>query len=656
MSRLALVRERGRLAALVLAAIGAMLWASGLVPGAVAPYGLALALAVAAAALATFTGCQQSEGSGVITSVANVVFKPLGVTIEERPPIAMTVTSEHGLASGETLTLGGLPETRQPPQTGTADLFAVPVGGAVQMTATAQLAELGGAITIGGAVPVGGAVQMTATAQLGPELGRAITIEGAVPVGGAVQMTATAQLAELGGAITIGGQPSGPSETPPPRAEPWPLEPWLVARKKVVIGALVTVVLAGGSGFAFWQLGQGGARKPEVAVVVKQPPAQPPETPQQSTGGVTPAVPPPVGPGGVAPSRPQTPPTVTPGGPTVAPPPASGPPSFRVVPGNVPPTRFLPPVAPIAVLQETLTVTIPGGGRVTSDPAGIDCPPRCTWKFTKDTYVFLEATDGGAIGSPCDGADSCVVSMDGDKTVSVTFSYQVTVVTSGDGSGEITGATSGLYPWGSTLTFTAEAGSGSTDGGWTDGCAGNTGKTCMVTVSGPLIVGKIFPHVPAPAPAPTPPPVPVTTHTVILSTLGTGTATSNPAGINCPPGCAATSATFADGTTVVITASPTALFGGDCTGTGSCTVVVNGDLTVFLAYQFPVTLIVLGPGSGMVTGTPVGTTDYVPGTSLTLTATANPGFFFAGWGGDCTGTGSCTVVVNTPIFVTATFT
>jgi hypothetical protein len=47
--------------------------------------------------------------------------------------------------------------------------------------------------------------------------------------------------------------------------------------------------------------------------------------------------------------------------------------------------------------------------------------------------------------------------------------------------------------------------------------------------------------------------------------------------------------------------------------------------------------------------------DYTSGTSVTLTATPASGNYFAGWGGACSGTGSCVVEMDEALSVTATF-
>lgn len=71
-----------------------------------------------------------------------------------------------------------------------------------------------------------------------------------------------------------------------------------------------------------------------------------------------------------------------------------------------------------------------------------------------------------------------------------------------------------------------------------------------------------------------------------------------------------------------------------------------------------------GLGSGTVTSSPAGIScttgacaaDFGADTVVTLTATASVGSVFAGWGGACTGTGTCVVTMTEARNVTATFT
>jgi hypothetical protein len=68
-------------------------------------------------------------------------------------------------------------------------------------------------------------------------------------------------------------------------------------------------------------------------------------------------------------------------------------------------------------------------------------------------------------------------------------------------------------------------------------------------------------------------------------------------------------------------------------------------------------------GGGMIVSSPPGiacgkgcSASFVDGAVVTLTATADAGFGFAGWAGDCTGTALCQITMSTARMVTATFT
>jgi predicted outer membrane repeat protein len=96
----------------------------------------------------------------------------------------------------------------------------------------------------------------------------------------------------------------------------------------------------------------------------------------------------------------------------------------------------------------------------------------------------------------------------------------------------------------------------------------------------------------------------------------------------------------------------------------------DGTATVDMgAYEAPLFVILTvelaGSGGGTVTGTGincfVGTgadcsEAYPEGSVVTLSASADPGSTFAGWGAPCSGKDNCQVTMNAPISVTATFT
>ena len=167
----------------------------------------------------------------------------------------------------------------------------------------------------------------------------------------------------------------------------------------------------------------------------------------------------------------------------------------------------------------------------------------------------------------------------------------------------------------------------------------------------------------------------VSTQPVTLSVskagTGSGAVVSDPAGIDCGADC---THTYEPGTSVTLTATATsggtfAGWSGACSGTDTCTVVMDADRAVTATFDAAppppkATLSVSkgGTGSGTVVSNPAGidcgadcTQAYDQGTSVTLTATATSGGTFAGWSGACSGTGTCTVVMDADKSVTATF-
>jgi len=157
--------------------------------------------------------------------------------------------------------------------------------------------------------------------------------------------------------------------------------------------------------------------------------------------------------------------------------------------------------------------------------------------------------------------------------------------------------------------------------------------------------------------------------TVDKTGSGHGTITSSPPGIDCGSDCQEQYDTV---TTVTLTATPnpdsnfTGWSGGGCSGVGTCTVTMSEHVTVTASFEiktYGLDVVKAGSGSGTVTsgdGLISCGSDcseiYAHGTSVTLTATPNTGSVFAGWsGGGCTGTGPCTVVMDGPKTITATF-
>lgn len=157
--------------------------------------------------------------------------------------------------------------------------------------------------------------------------------------------------------------------------------------------------------------------------------------------------------------------------------------------------------------------------------------------------------------------------------------------------------------------------------------------------------------------------------------VGSGSVSSSPAGINCGSTC---SASYAAGTQVTLTAqaasgSSFAGWGGACTGTSSsCSVTMSAARSVTASFNVAsntrlVTLNKMGSGTGSVSSSPSGlacatdcsgaSASFSSSAAITLTAQPSSGSVFAGWGGSCTGTGSCTIPAgSSDVNVTASFT
>lgn len=85
------------------------------------------------------------------------------------------------------------------------------------------------------------------------------------------------------------------------------------------------------------------------------------------------------------------------------------------------------------------------------------------------------------------------------------------------------------------------------------------------------------------------------------------------------------------------------------TATGDRTLVAN-----FAPARHQIFTGTAGAGSGLITLDPAGGA-YDFGTVVTATATADPGATFAGWSGDCAGSGACVLTVDGDKSITATF-
>ncbi|ANA41675.1 hypothetical protein A2G06_11925 [Geobacter anodireducens] len=163
--------------------------------------------------------------------------------------------------------------------------------------------------------------------------------------------------------------------------------------------------------------------------------------------------------------------------------------------------------------------------------------------------------------------------------------------------------------------------------------------------------------------------IPRAQHQLAVTVNGSGTVASSPAGISCPESTC--SALFYDGLPVTLTATPAAdyLFSGwsgACAGTDPCVVTLSGATAVtatFVPNTHSLNVTVSGNGQGTVTSVPAGIAcasgtcngAFNAGSQVELIATPSAGSLFAGWSGDCTGTGACTPTMATDRNVGAAF-
>jgi Divergent InlB B-repeat domain len=332
-----------------------------------------------------------------------------------------------------------------------------------------------------------------------------------------------------------------------------------------------------------------------------------------------------------------------------------------------------------------LTVTRPEGGDLNGgdiDCGSEDVESDCTWIVTEDsTITLLEEPDSGytfgSWGGACGGSGpSCSVTMSDDQAVSGTFTKSATtfaLTVSVTGNGTVAGPSiactsaggsscSADQAAGTTVTLTAQPGSGASFNGWAGACAG-TSPSCSVTMSSAKSVQASFSGA-----SPNPP---ASDFPLGVSVTGDGTVTGG--GISCGSGATNCTVNQTAGTTVTLTATPDTgatftSWGGACSGAATtCTVTMTAAKSVtatFTTSGTGVTLSVTVTGPGSVSGGGIqcgngGTTCTArpdEDSTVTLTATPAANATFTGWDGACSGNdATCTVTMDASKSVSAAF-
>lgn len=244
----------------------------------------------------------------------------------------------------------------------------------------------------------------------------------------------------------------------------------------------------------------------------------------------------------------------------------------------------------VFIRQFDVEAAVNGSGGILSDPAGIDCPGDCTGRFDTGSSVVLTASAaagwrfaGWSGDAACTGTGTCTLAAAEYRVAEVAAAFvqqfALDVAMSGTGGGSVSGPDiscpgdcSQTYDAGTVITLAAAPDAASIFTGWSGACSGV--GACEITLAGAVSVTATFTARQFPL-------------TVTLAGSGSGSVTSNPAGISCGATC---TAGFDAGTLVTLTAAaaPSSSFAGwsgACTGTGACVVTLSEAQSVTATFE-----------------------------------------------------------------------
>ena len=202
---------------------------------------------------------------------------------------------------------------------------------------------------------------------------------------------------------------------------------------------------------------------------------------------------------------------------------------------------------------------------VASSPAnGGTVFPSGTTSYVSNSQVTLTARPGYGYGfsgwdGDCSGSGPCVVTMDDDKTVTANFVKQfvLTVVASPSTGGEVSPKGTTQHTEGNEVMVTAAPAEGYGFSGWSGACSGT--DACVVIMDGYKTVTANF----------------FTRFTLTTMAEPSSGGTVSPEGTT----------SYDAGSEVTVTATPTSGYtfsgwSGDCSGSASCVVTMDGDKSV----------------------------------------------------------------------------
>ena len=291
----------------------------------------------------------------------------------------------------------------------------------------------------------------------------------------------------------------------------------------------------------------------------------------------------------------------------------------------------------------------------------VDAGNVTTYTFTNltggQTYYFVVTAYNTARieSSYSNEVGKTIVSTGIGNTQNSIQQKSLNVTKAGAGSGLVTSTPAGIscgsdctevYAAGTVVTLTAAPDGSSSFAGWSGACAGS--RTCVVTMNTAKSVTAIF-NVKSYA---------------ITATAGSGGSIS-------PSGTVSVNYGGSQSYTITPNANNTidsVVVDGSSAGavTSYSFTNVTGNHSINVSFtavqQKSLNVTKAGAGSGLATSTPAGiscgsdcTEVYAAGTVVTLTAAPDGSSSFAGWSGACTGSGTCTVTMDTAKNVAAAF-
>ncbi len=264
-------------------------------------------------------------------------------------------------------------------------------------------------------------------------------------------------------------------------------------------------------------------------------------------------------------------------------------------------------------LKFTLNTNTNGNGSIILDPNGGTYEEGTTVTITAnpDSGWMFDGWSGDITGS----TNPETITMDSDKSITVTFLEEFTVTTGVIGNGTVTlDPSGGVYPDGTTVTVTANPDTGWAFGSWTGDLSGVTNPANLLVNGDKSIIANFIEE-----------------YTLTTNVTGNGTITLDPSG-----------GVYPEGTTVTVTANPDTgwIFdgwSGDLSGnTNPTTIYMNGDKSITADFIEEFTLSTNITGNGTVTLDPSGGV-YTDGTTVTITANPDSGYDFYQWSGDSHG-------------------